>query len=73
MPNETEMVLVGAAILGSCGAKVYPDLQTAAKEMGSLSQAVWPQAENRDYFDRKYKVFSQMIDDQKRYKDLMEN
>lgn len=26
-PNEKEMVLVGAAILGACAAKFYPDLE----------------------------------------------
>lgn len=72
VPNESEMVLVGAAMLGSCGAKVYPDLQTAAKEMGSKSQVVWPREENLEYFKRKYQVFRQMIKDQKNYKNIME-
>lgn len=29
-PNEKEMVLVGAAILGACAAKFYPDLEVTA-------------------------------------------
>lgn len=30
-PNEKEMVLVGAAILGACAAKFYPDLEVCFK------------------------------------------
>lgn len=73
VPNESEMVLVGAAMLAACGAKVYPDLQTASKEMGSKSEVIWPHEEYREYFNRKYKVFRQMIKDQKNYKNIMES
>lgn len=73
VPTESEMVLVGAAILASCSAKVYPDLETAAKEMGSKSQVILPRPENRDYHDRKYQVFLHMLKDQKKYSELMGN
>lgn len=73
VPIESEMVLVGAAILAACGANVYGDLQSAAKEMGSKSQVVWPKPENSEFYNKKYKVFRKMIADQKSYKEIMEN
>lgn len=70
--TETDMVLVGAAMLGACGAKFYADLETASKEMGSEAQVVWPSAELHDYHSRKYKIFHEMLKDQFKYRAIMD-
>lgn len=71
VPDEKEVVLVGAATLAAYGAKVYPSLEVACKEMGSGSQVIYPRAETRDYHERKYKVFREMLNDQLKYKVIM--
>lgn len=65
------MVLVGSAMLAACGAKVYPNLETASREMGSKSQVIYPKPEFRDYHERKYKVFREMLNDQLKYKRII--
>lgn len=71
VPNETEMVLVGSAMLAACGSKAYASLEQASREMGSKSQVVHPTPALRDYHERKYKVFREMLNDQMKYKKLM--
>lgn len=71
VPKETEMVLVGSAMLAACGSKTYANLEQASKEMGSKSDLVWPQPALRDYHERKYKVFREMLNDQMKYKNFM--
>lgn len=71
MPNESEMVLVGSAMLAACASKVYDTLAHASKAMGSKSQVVQPSSAHRDYHERKYKVFREMLDDQLKYKRIM--
>ena len=73
VPGEAETVLVGSAILGAYAAKVYPTLEIASKEMGSKSQVIWPRDENREFHQRKYKVFRQLLDDQLKYQNIMES
>ena len=41
-PQETESVLIGAAILGACAAGTFSDIQTAIKEMGGKADIVYP-------------------------------
>lgn len=71
VPNETEMVLVGSAMLAACGSKHYGNLEQASKEMGSKSQVVRPTPALLDYHERKYKVFREMLNDQLKYKKIM--
>ncbi|XP_031633849.1 FGGY carbohydrate kinase domain-containing protein [Contarinia nasturtii] len=71
IPDEGEMVLVGSAMLAACAAKVFPSLEVASKEMASRCEVVWPNPALRDYHERKYKIFRQMITDQMKYKEIM--
>lgn len=50
-------------------------LQTAAIEMGGTAEIVKPDMSdgNRDYHERKYRVFMKMVDDQRSYEKLMTN
>ncbi|KAJ6644432.1 FGGY carbohydrate kinase domain-containing protein [Pseudolycoriella hygida] len=70
-PNEKEMVLVGAAILGACASKFYPDLESASHGMGGQGTLVRPDPASKIYHERKYKVFLKMVEDQRAYKEIM--
>lgn len=65
------MVLVGAAMLGACGAKYFPTLEEASMQMGSDGHAVWPRPELHDYHRRKYSIFREMLKDQLKYRSIM--
>ncbi|KXJ77941.1 hypothetical protein RP20_CCG006042 [Aedes albopictus] len=73
LPHETEAVLLGSAMMGACAAGIYADLKTAATEMGGTAEVVKPDMSdgNRDYHERKYRVFLKMVDDQRSYEKLM--
>lgn len=71
IPDEGEMVLIGSAMLAACAAKVFPSLEVASKEMSSRCEVVRPNPTLRDYHERKYTVFRQMISDQMKYKQIM--
>lgn len=71
VPDESEMVLVGSAMLASCAAKSFSTLQAASKGMASKCDVVWPTPSLREYHDRKYKVFRHLIEDQLKYKQIM--
>lgn len=73
VPNESEMVLVGSAMLAACAAKYYPTLEAASRAMASSCKAVRPNIINRDFHERKYKVFRAMVEDQLKYRNIMEN
>ncbi|EAT41239.1 AAEL007088-PA [Aedes aegypti] len=73
LPHETEAVLLGSAMMGACAAGIYADLKTAATEMGGTAEVVKPDMSdaNRDYHERKYRVFLKMVEDQRSYEKLM--
>ncbi|XP_012277775.1 FGGY carbohydrate kinase domain-containing protein [Orussus abietinus] len=71
-PLETESVLLGAAILGSYAAGVFPSVNDAVRSMGGLAKIVKPNKAVYKYHQRKYQVFKKMVQDQKTYKELME-
>lgn len=73
VPREEEMVLVGSAMLGACAAKSFPSLESASKGMASRCDVVQPNPALRDYHDRKYKVFRHMVEDQLKYKQIMQS
>lgn len=69
--NETETVLIGAAMLGACGAKYFKNLETASKEMGGTGRVVQPHDDLRSYHERKYRIFREMLKDQLKYRNIM--
>lgn len=71
VPDESEMVLVGSAMLAACAAKVFTSLEAASIGMASRCAVVHPNPTLRDYHERKYKVFRQLIEDQLKYKQIM--
>jgi ribulose kinase len=48
-PQESESVLIGAAVLGACAAGAFPDLQTAIMAMGGYADIVIPRDKEHRY------------------------
>lgn len=71
-PIETEMVLLGSAMLGALSAGAYPTLRAASEAMAGTARIVLPRTETASYHARKYAVFMRMLQDQRAYKALME-
>eukprot|EP00053_Salpingoeca_punica_P019872 m.203924 g.203924 ORF g.203924 m.203924 type:complete len:563 (-) comp17740_c2_seq1:4332-6020(-) len=68
--EETETVLLGAAMLGSCP-HIYPNIPAAMDAMGSRGRVVPPQLDIQPFYDQKFKVLMQMYEDQRRYRQIM--
>ncbi|MCG9787252.1 FGGY-family carbohydrate kinase [Vibrio mediterranei] len=73
LPEESEAVLLGSAMLGSVAAGFYGDIPEAMNAMSRISKSIMPQTEkNKLFYDAKYKIFHKMYEDDREYKRLME-
>ncbi len=72
MPDETETVLLGSAMLGAAAAS-EGDLLGTLQEMGGDGKVCRPNSAMKDYHDRKYKVFRMMGEDQIKYRRIMKD
>ena len=62
--REPEASLLGSAIVAAVGAGLYPDLQTAARQMVSIERAYIPDAHRHDeyaFFVRQYQDTYQQL------------
>lgn len=73
LAEQTDVMLLGAAMLGARAAGVFGSLQEATQAMAGAGKAsvVQPNAAAKAYHERKYAVFRRMLDDQKAYRDAM--
>uniref|UniRef100_A0A182WKP7 FGGY carbohydrate kinase domain-containing protein n=1 Tax=Anopheles minimus TaxID=112268 RepID=A0A182WKP7_9DIPT len=73
LPSEPEAVLLGSAMMGAYAAGLYDSLEMAATGMGGSATVVKPDLSdsNRDYHERKYRVFQRMYLDQRGYERIM--
>ncbi|XP_033738038.1 FGGY carbohydrate kinase domain-containing protein-like isoform X2 [Pecten maximus] len=71
LPDEAESVLVGAAMLGACASNDFPSLQVAMETMGGSGTIVLPSSTDSNYHAKKFRVFLEMVDDQKKYDSIM--
>lgn len=72
VPDTEEPVLLGAAMLGANAASGAKDLRSTMRAMsGDIEKKVLPQTEARETIERKYRVFREMLADQKKYDDIM--
>uniref|UniRef100_A0A182JUC9 FGGY carbohydrate kinase domain-containing protein n=1 Tax=Anopheles christyi TaxID=43041 RepID=A0A182JUC9_9DIPT len=73
LPSEPEAVLLGSAMMGAYAAGIYNSLELAATGMGGSAKVVKPDMRdsNRDYHERKYRVFQRMYLDQRGYERIM--
>jgi FGGY-family pentulose kinase len=71
IPQETDGVLLGSAILGSTAAGTHSSIEAAMQAMTRLGRIVEPDRRTADFHARKYRVYRRMIDDQRAYHALM--
>ncbi|XP_031149314.1 FGGY carbohydrate kinase domain-containing protein isoform X1 [Sander lucioperca] len=71
LPDQTEAVLLGAAILGACASQDYSTIQEAMKGMAKVGKVVQPDYELQSFYERKYKVFLRLFAHQREYQALM--
>ena len=71
VPDEKESVLLGAAVLGMTAADQVHDLKTVVSRLSCSSSVMTPCDEVRQYHQNKYLVFTQMMRDQIKYRQIM--
>lgn len=72
LPEESEAVLLGSAMLGSVAAKFYDDIPDAMTNMSRIGRITTPQTTDiKIFYDAKYRVFHQMYHDSEKYKTMM--
>lgn len=57
--------------MGASAAKIFCDMEVACNAMAGKAKVVLPNAELKEYHEKKYKVFLQMIQNQKEYDKIM--
>src|SRR5690606_20506664 len=72
LPAEADGVLLGSAMLAATAAGVHGSLAEAMAAMTGAGPVLTPDPAQRAFHDRKYRVYRQMIDDQRRYDAIMD-
>nr|XP_061794953.1 FGGY carbohydrate kinase domain-containing protein-like [Nerophis lumbriciformis] len=71
LPEQSEAVLVGAAILGACASREHGTIQEAMAKMAKVGKVVQPDRTLQSFYQKKYKVFRRLVDHQREYQALM--
>ncbi|WP_034944430.1 FGGY-family carbohydrate kinase [Erwinia oleae] len=73
LPEESEAMLLGSAIMGTVAAGLYESLPEAMNAMSRTGKTVTPQTnEIKRYYDRKYRVFRELYHDHMKYRQMMQ-
>lgn len=73
LPEESEAMLLGSAMMGTVAAGAYESLPEAMNAMSRIGKTVTPQTnEIKHYYDRKYQVFREMYHDHMKYRQMMQ-
>ncbi|EMH5182757.1 MULTISPECIES: FGGY-family carbohydrate kinase [Serratia] len=73
LPEESEAMLLGGAMMGTVAAGVFDTLPEAMSAMSRIGKTVTPQTNQiKSYYDRKYRVFHELYNDHMKYRRLMQ-
>ncbi|MDX5629938.1 MULTISPECIES: FGGY-family carbohydrate kinase [unclassified Brenneria] len=73
LPEESEAMLLGGAMMGTVAAGVFDTLPEAMNAMSRIGKTVTPQTNKiKQYYDRKYRVFHELYNDHMKYRQLMQ-
>ncbi|WP_338557270.1 FGGY-family carbohydrate kinase [Erwinia sp. E_sp_B04_7] len=73
LPEESEAMLLGSAMMGTVAAGAYDSLPEAMNAMSRIGKTVTPQTnEIKRYYDQKYRVFREMYHDHMKYRHMMQ-
>lgn len=71
--EDSESVMLGAAILAAVAAGEFDSIVEAMSAMSPAAEVIEPNFANRDFHERKYKVFKLMYEHQQEYRRMMES
>ncbi|XP_052777392.1 FGGY carbohydrate kinase domain-containing protein-like isoform X3 [Mya arenaria] len=71
VPDEKESVLLGSAILAASAAGLHSSIQECMEHMSGPAEITQPDLTVKEFYDRKFTVFLQMYQDQRKYKSIM--
>ncbi|XP_039590649.1 FGGY carbohydrate kinase domain-containing protein [Polypterus senegalus] len=71
LSHEVESVLVGAAILGACASGDFTSIQEVMEGMTKVGKVVEPDADQQSFYDRKFRVFLRLAEQQRECRALM--
>jgi len=71
LPDESEAVLLGTAILAATAAGLHADLFSAMAAMSRTGSKIAPRPEWKAYHDQKFAVYQRMYQDQLGYREMM--
>ncbi|XP_046544873.1 FGGY carbohydrate kinase domain-containing protein-like [Haliotis rubra] len=71
LPDNTESVLLGSAILGARASGDCASIQDAMGKMGGKGSVVMPDKNVHQYHDKKYQVYLKMLEHQREYTQIM--
>ncbi|MGE9293315.1 MAG: FGGY-family carbohydrate kinase [Puniceicoccales bacterium] len=71
LPEESEAVILGSAMLGAVAAGEYATLQKAMSAMSRPGRVIQAQAPSESYHSAKYQVFHRLHDEQLAYQQIM--
>lgn len=72
LPEESEAVLLGAALLGAVASGSYPDIPAAMRSMCRSASVVAPNTATADYHAAKFGVYQQLYTQQKARREVMQ-
>ncbi len=70
--QEQNPMPLGAAMLTAVAAGIYPDIRSAMVGMSQVGKTLKPDADLRAFYNRKYRVYQEMHQDQNKYRALMD-
>ncbi len=71
LSQEQNPMPLGAAMLAAVVAGVYPDILSAMVGMSQVGETLEPERGLRAFYDKKYRVYREMHQDQNKYRALM--
>ena len=72
LPEESEAVLLGAALLGAVASGSYPDIPAAMRSMCRSASVIAPNLATADYHAAKFGVYQQLYTQQKARREVMQ-
>ncbi|WP_257291765.1 FGGY-family carbohydrate kinase [Endozoicomonas sp. ONNA1] len=71
MPQEPDCMLLAGALLSSVACGTYASLEEAIQAMSQQKETLYPDTSLAAYCDKKYRIYLELYEDQKKYNRMM--